>query len=277
MRPLLNFLFKHYYFILFLFLEIFAVIIFVNNSYYQQSVIISATNNISGKIYSVISDFSQYISLKTINNQLADENAKLLNLQKNSFIKTDNKVFIVNDTLYRQQYEYVSAQVINNSTNFTDNYLIINKGRKNGIKKDMAVICPLGVVGVVNEVTDNFSSVMSVLHSKAKISAKIYKQKFVGTVVWEGENFETALLKDIPTHVKLKVGDTIVTSGFSLMFPEGINIGTVKKIKIKKGNDFYLIDIKLSTDFNNISFVYVINNLMKPEINKLMINNMHNE
>ncbi len=269
MRPLIQFFLKHYYFLFFLFLEIIAVLLFVNNNFYQKSIAVNATNNITGGVYSIFNNFSEYLSLKGTNKLLAEENAKLLSLQKSSFIKTDNRIFVYNDTLYRQQYEYISAKVINNSTNMASNYLMLNKGSKHGIKKDMAVICSQGVVGIVDDVSENFTSVRSLLHPKSKISAKIKKNNYVGTIAWDGKNIDVANLKDVPTHVKINNGDTVITSGYSFMFPEGIMIGIITDFQTKKGNDFYSITVKLSTDFNNIGYAYIVKDLMKEEQDKL--------
>ena len=269
MRPLFQFLARHYFFFLFLLLEGLALTMLVSNSYYQRSVIVNSANGFTGRVYSWYSGITQYLSLKESNRYLAEENARLLNFQKSSFIKTDNKVFLKNDTLYRQQYEYVTAKVINNSTNQINNYLTINKGSKLGIKKGMAVVCSQGIVGIVNEVSENFATVISMLHPKMKISAKIKKNDYVGTIVWEGGSAERGSLKDIPTHVKIKAGDTVITSGYSLMFPEGAMIGTIKDFRVNKGNDFYIVDVDFSTDFNNVSWVYVVQNMMKDELDNL--------
>ena len=269
MRPLIQFFLKHYYFIFFLFLEVIAVLLFVNNNYYQKSIAVNATNSITGSVYTSFNNFSQYLSLTGTNKLLAEENARLLSLQQSSFIKTDNRIFVYDDTLYRQQYEYVSAKVINNSTNMASNYLMLNKGSKHGIKKDMAVICSEGVVGIVDDVSENFTSVRSLQHPKSKISAKIKKNNYAGTVVWEGKGYGNASLKDVPTHVKIKVGDTVITSGFSFMFPEGVMVGIITGFQTKKSNDFYMINVKLSTDFNNIGYVYVVKDMMKDEQDKL--------
>lgn len=269
MRPLLQFLFKYYNFFLFLLLEFFAILIIYQNSYYQQSSILSAANAISGGIYGFSSGITDYIGLKSVNKTLADENANLLSLQKSSFIKTNNKVFVMNDTLYQQQYTYLSAKVISNTSNRANNYLTLNKGLKQGIKKNMGVISSQGIVGIVKDVSENFCSVTSLLHSKTKISAKIKKNDNVGTIIWKGEDYRVVTLKDVPAHVKISVGDTIISSGYSMMFPEGILIGSIYSYEINKGKDFYEIRVKLFNDFNNISYVYVINNLMKDELNEL--------
>ncbi len=269
MRPLIQFLLKYYNFFLFILLEFFAFLIIYQNSYYQQSSILSASNAISGGIYGFYSGITDYIGLKSVNKTLADENAQLLSLQKRSFIKTNNKAFIVNDTLYQQQYTYLSAKVISNTANRVNNYLTLNKGLKQGIKKNMGVISSQGIVGIVKDVSENFCSVTSLLHSKTKISAKIKKNDNIGTIVWKGDDYRIVTLKDVPAHVKISVGDTIISSGYSMMFPEGILIGSVYSYEINKGKDFYEIRVKLFNDFNNISYVYVINNLMKDELNEL--------
>ncbi len=269
MRPLWLFLMKYYIFFLFLILEGFAVTMYINNTYYQRAVVVKATNQFTGFFFGMRSGVTQYFALKTINEQLAMQNASLLDHQEGSFIKTDNKVFVQNDTLYRQQYQYITAKVVENTVNRDANYLTLNKGARHGIKKEMAVICPGGVVGIVSEVSENFSSVMSLLHPKTRISAKLKRTDYVGTIAWEGGKSTVCKLKDVPTHVKLRAGDTVITSGYSVMFPEGIMIGCVRSYDVGKGNDFYDIEVNLSTDFNNIRYVYIINNLMKDELEQL--------
>ena len=269
MRPLLQFLIKNANFFLFLLLEFFAFIFIVKSNYYQQSVFINSANAISGGIYKTQSNITNYFSLKTINKMLAEENAMLRNSQRSSFSAINNKTFVINDTLYKQQYEFTEATIISNTFNRINNYLTLNKGYDQGIRKEMGVITSQGVVGIIKDVSSNFSTVTSVLHSKSKISAKIKKNNYIGTVVWEGGDYRTAKLKDIPTHVKILSGDTIVTSGYSMIFPGGIPIGTIYLYNVNKGNDFYDIKIRLTTEFNKISNVYVIKSLMKEELDSL--------
>jgi rod shape-determining protein MreC len=269
MRPLWQFLIRNYFVFLFFLLEALAITLFINNSYYQRAIVVNATNGMTGFFFGIRNGITQYFSLKVINDQLAEENARLLSMQDASFIKTDNHVFVYRDTLYRLEYQYITAKVINNSTNKSANFLTLNKGAKHGIRKDMAVVSPTGVVGIVNEVSDNFCSVMSMLHPQTKISAKLKKHDYGGTVVWEGGSPDVGNMKDVPIHVKIARGDTIITSGYSLMFPEGILIGTVSSFDVGAGNDFYNIKVKFSTDFNNLKHVYIINNLLKDELEKL--------
>jgi len=269
MRNLFTFLIKNYFFFLFLFLEIIASILIVNNNYYQRSVVINATNSFTGSVNTIFSDVTEYFSLRKTNKTLSEENATLHNLTGKSFIISDRNTYLVDDTIYKQQYTYVGAGVISNSVNRRNNYMMLNKGAAEGVTKDMAVISPNGIVGIVRDVSKNFSSVITVLHKDTKISAKIKKNNYVGTLIWEGMDYKIAYLTDIPTHVKLNLGDTIITSGYSHLFPEGIMIGVIKNYNILQGENFYTIKLEFSEDYNKLRYVYIVNNLMKKEQLKL--------
>jgi rod shape-determining protein MreC len=200
---------------------------------------------------------------------LSEENARLLSESKKWYIKTDRNVFVYNDTIYKQQYRFISAKVISNTTNKRNNYLVLGKGSIDGISKDMGVITSSGIVGIVKEVSQNYCSVISVLHKDSRISAKIKKNGQIGTILWKGGNFRYGELIDIPTHIKPTLGDTIITSGYSTSFPEGIIIGTIADYKVEKGDNFYTIRVRFSSDFNSISYTSVIQNIMKDEINNI--------
>jgi len=152
MRPLLQFFLKHINFFLFLLMEFFAFFYIVKSNYYQQSVFINSANAITGGIFSIQSNLTDYLSLKIINKRLAEENARLRNNQRSAFLSTNNKTFVVDDTLYQQQYEYTEARVVANTTNKINNYITLNKGFNHGIRKEMGVITPLGVAGIVKDV-----------------------------------------------------------------------------------------------------------------------------
>jgi rod shape-determining protein MreC len=187
-------------------------------------------------------------------------------------------MFIVNDTVYRLQYEYIQAKIVSNSTNKRNNYLMINKGESQGVKVGMAVISPDGVVGIVKIVSKNFSSVMSLLHSDSKISAKIKRNNFsTGSISWNGKTPGISQMEEVPPHINVQVGDTIVTSGYSLDFPEGIFIGTVSQIRTRQGDNFHTLDIKLSTDFSTIDHVYVVRNLARGELQELQQQHLEDE
>ncbi|NJK85384.1 MAG: rod shape-determining protein MreC [Bacteroidales bacterium] len=152
------------------------------------------------------------------------------------------------DTGANKKYVFIHARVINNSTDKQYNYITLNRGNKDGIEKEMAVVCSDGIVGVVKEVSENFSSVISLLNLNIKINAKIKKSGYFGPLQWTGTGYRKAVLSDIPHHVKITLGDTIVTSGFSAMIPEGYMIGVISDFKLKGGN-YYEIEVDLSTDF----------------------------
>jgi len=166
-------------------------------------------------------------------------------------------------------FRYIGAKVIRNSINRQKNYLMLDRGAKNGIGVDMGVVSADGIVGTVIQVSENYSLVMSVLNISNKINARIKKNGYTGTVEWDGKNYRKGILSDIPTHVIMFKGDTIVTSGNSHIFPENIFIGTVDESFSEKGHKFNKATIDFSVDFNNVYYVYIISNLMKEEQLKL--------
>jgi len=265
MRNIFLFIWKNNFFFLFLLFEVFSFILIIQNNAYQKSAFINRTNDFFGSINGKINGIYDYFHLAETNRQLAEENARLHSNEIKSFNITDKKVYTLNDTVYKQEFNYIEAKVVNNSINRRKNYLTLNKGSKNGIKKDMGVISPQGVVGIVADVSPNYSTVMSVLNIDTKISAKLKTSGQIGSVAWNGTNYRKGKLNDMPTHVKLQQGDTIITSGFSAIFPEGINVGYVLDYKLKNSEIFYDIDIAFSVDFNKLSYVYVINNILKME------------
>ncbi|HPG32214.1 MAG: rod shape-determining protein MreC [Lentimicrobiaceae bacterium] len=265
MRHILAFIWKHNFFFLFLVLEVVSVILIANKSYYQRSVITKATDGITGSVFSTYSGITSYFTLKQENARLANENARLLNQLKANQVAIDTTTQTVTDTVYQQQYIFTVARVISNSTTLRSNYIMLNKGSRQGIHRDMAVINPDGIVGTVVSVSENFSWVMSVLNKHTKISARINRLNQMGTVVWNGGSPASGTLLDIPAHVKVNKGDTITTSGFSHIFPEGIMVGKVEKIHIESGEHFYVIDFRFSADLNSLGNVYVIENLHRKE------------
>lgn len=235
------------------------------SSNYQRTVIVNTSNSVIASFYNGYNGVIEYFSLKAANEELAKENAKLKSLLKFNFEVTDRDFYFHNDTMHLRKYKYSYAKVINNSTNKRNNYITINKGYLQNIKKDMAVITPNGVVGIINNVSAHYSTAVSILHKEMRVSSKIKKNNHFGSVVWEGMDYRTGTLKDIPSHVKLSKGDTIVTSGFSTIFPEGVPIGVVKDFKLDSGNNFYEIEIEFTNDMNSLNYVYIVENLFKIE------------
>jgi rod shape-determining protein MreC len=265
MRYILAFIWRYRFFFLFLVLEVVSVVLIANKSYYQRSVITNATDGFTGGIFSAWSDFTSYFKLKQENERLANENARLWQRLTESQVTNDTLTSHVDDTLRGQQYTYAVARVISNSTTLRNNYIMLNKGKRHGITRDMAVFNPSGIVGTVVSVSDNFCWVMSMLNKHTKVSARINRLNQMGTIVWNGGSPARGTLLDIPAHVKIKVGDTISTSGFSHIFPEGIMVGTVEKIYVESGEHFYTIDFRYSADLNALQYVYVVKNLLRKE------------
>ncbi|OFY37638.1 MAG: rod shape-determining protein MreC [Bacteroidetes bacterium RIFOXYA12_FULL_35_11] len=265
MNNLIRFIFKHYVTILFILLEALSFFLLVQNNKYQRTSILNTGYEISGFVYSKYNEVAEYFSLRQENQKLAEENASLRNQLFNSY-KTDT-FFVqkIYDTLHKQQYIYKTAKVVHNSTDQQNNYIIIDKGLKHGITPDMAVISSNGVVGIVKDVTENFASVISLLNSNVKISAKIKRNSYFGSVSWEGSNYKKAAFNEIPVHIKIQKKDTVITSGYSTIFPEGIMIGRIEDFSFKGGDNFYQIQLDLSTDFKGLNYVYVVYNLMKEE------------
>lgn len=275
MRNFIQFLVKNSFIFLFLSLEIVAFFLIVKNNEYQSSKVFNSSNYLVGNLMASVKEVKDYLQLKEVNQNLAQQNAELLSKDKRSFVKIFGNSVVINDTTYYQKYVYTTAKVINNSTNNRENYLTLDQGEINGIKPGMAVIGTNGVVGIVKNVSPHFSSIISLLHQKISISGKIKKSNYFGSVMWDSDqnNHRSALLKEIPNHVQLQKGDTIITSGFSTIFPEGVPIGIVKDFDLPKGSNFYEITIELTTDFKQVSHVYIVKSLTKEEQQSLEAKN----
>lgn len=270
MDALLAFIKRYNFVFVFLLLEILAIIFIVQNSNYQGSKIVHACNALAGRCYGTLSLVGDYFGLRKENERLAEENASLRAQLESSYISYNLREFTHEDTVYKQRYSYTEARVIKNSWNRRNNYIMINKGRKQGIKLDQAVISPQGIVGVVVNTTDNFATVMPVLHSNSRNSVKIGRINTNGSLVWRGGDFRYATLIDIPTTYKLFPNDTIVTSGMANDFPEGVMVGFVEQAMSEKGSGFYTIKVRLATEFTKLDHVYIIDNRFKAEQDSLI-------
>jgi rod shape-determining protein MreC len=265
MRNILVFIIRYHFLLLFVLLELFSITLLVNSTYYQSSVILKAGSRVTGRFYTGISNATDYLKLRTTNEQLARENALLRQMNRVSFLRNDTNSFWINDTVYKQQYKYIVSKVVLNTVGKRNNYIMLDKGSRSGIKKDMAVITSDGIVGTVVTVSENFSWVMSMLNKHTRISGRIVKNNQMGTIVWNGVDHLYGTLTDIPAHVKIAKGDTIVSSGYSYIFPAGIMIGTISDFRVEQGDHFYVIPFKFTVDFNALQYVYVVVNLMKDE------------
>ena len=270
MEALFAFIKRYNYVFVFLLLEIFSIVFITQNSNYQGSKIVQAGNAVAGRCYGTMSLIRDYFGLRKENERLAAENAELRARLESSYISYNLREFVHEDTVYKQRYSYTEARVVKNSWNQSNNYIMINKGRLQGVHLDQAVISPQGIVGVVVNTTDNFATVMPVLHSNSRNSVRINRINTNGSLLWRGGDFRFATLVDIPTTHTLKTNDTIVTSGMANDFPEGVMVGFVDKVMTERGSGFYTIKVRLATEFNKLDHVYIIDNRFKAEQDSLM-------
>jgi rod shape-determining protein MreC len=264
MRSLLNFLARYNNLIIFLFLEGIAIYLLATGNNYHNTRIMNGMRGMSQGLEEKIHNIQNYISLREINERLADENTYLRNSIDKLGYGVNSLFFSVDDSVYFQQYLHTSAVITDNTVNRQKNFITLNKGSRQGIMTDMAVISGESVVGVIVGCSDNFSVAMSLLNLDFKLSARIRSNGYFGSLSWDGRDYKYALLSEIPQHVSVNRGDTIETTGYSAIFPEGIIIGTVSDYE-KIGGDFYLIKVALKTDFKKIHFVDIISNLKKRE------------
>ncbi len=265
MKNVLLFVLRNRVFFLFLFLEVVCFALIVKNNQFHQTSFLNSSNRLVGNVYELNGSVTGYFGLRKVNDHLALENAALRALLKESQYTSLNASVRVTDSVNFQNYSYLPAEVINNSTNRRNNYLTINKGILQGVEPEMAIISPDGIVGIVKDVSKNFASVISILHKNSSISARLKANGYFGSLVWDGRDPLVAQLTDIPNHVKISEGMEVETSGFSSMFPRGIKIGQIVSYEIRPGDNFYSIDVKLSTELSALRMVYVVTNLMKVE------------
>lgn len=263
MRNLLNFLIKYNYWLLFLFLEALSFILLFHYNHYQESYFFNSANAISGKIYEVSGGISSYFHLKGVNRDLLDRNmdleAQITNLEKAlKAHQVDSLEILSIERLPRTSFYMFKANVINNSLNLNDNYITIDKGRSDGIRPDMGVVDANGVVGIVYEVSNHYSTVISLLNSRSNISCKIVGSNYFGNLKWDHSDTQHASLEDLPRQAQFNLGDTIVTSGYSSVFPAGVMIGTVDDMGDSENGLSYLLKVKLAADFGRISDVRII-------------------
>jgi rod shape-determining protein MreC len=254
--------------LLFILLEALAITLLIQNNNYQNTSFVRFTRNIKGKFYDQTVKIEQYLNLREKNRKLREENIQLRNfIARNLDTEVDTFRKVI-DTAYNQQYYYIRSTVLNNSIFRQHNYITLDKGRSAGVKPEMGVISSEGIVGVVRGVSENFSSVISLLNSELSVSAKLKNSSYYGSFNWTGRDYRYGKLQDIPLHVDVSIGDTVITSGYSAIFPEGILVGFVEEYQ-EKGGRFLELTVELSTDFKKLNNVYIVKNLLKEEQKEL--------
>ena len=268
MQRILLFLYRLRAFFLFVLLEAIAIWLIVTYNSPQAAVFFNSSNQLSGRMLTIRDNLTEYFYLSSANEALAEKNAELLEELQHYKTSPDSVHFTLDSTLLNN-FDFRSAKIINNSIHLNQNHLTLNKGRKHGIKEGMGVFNEDGVIGRVKGVTNNFASVISLLHNEVLISSKIKKTEVFGSTKWDGVDPRKAKLIYVPRHVTIAVGDTIVTSGYSSIFPEGINIGIVEEATLGDETDYLDITISLAADFTRLTYVYLVENTLIEELDSL--------
>jgi len=268
MQQLFNFFIKNKTFVLFLLLFSCALSLTIQSHEYHRSKFLNSSNQITGSIYGTYNGITQYFNLKKENQILLEENKRL----KMTVFNQENAAPV--DTLLEYKYELYSSLVYKNSYALPNNYLTLNKGQIDHIEEDYGVITSKGIVGIVDQTSKNYSRVLSILNTNSRINVKLKKTNYFGILSWDGKSPEITQLKDIQDLVKLSIGDTIVTSGYSSTFPPNMPVGTIDSYRLNDTEDLYIIDVKLFNDMKNLEHVYIIKNT---DINELKALNISDE
>ena len=260
MQSLLKFIQKYSNFLIFFILEVVAFLLLTNYNEYPKSSVLSTSNAIAAFNYKIADDVTSYFRLSSVNNQLQEENAVL----RNQIAALQNQL---EDSVEHSEYVYahlnyscIPAKVIQLSTNKQHNFLTINKGLRDSVYQGMGVRNSEGVVGIVTTVSNSFAVVIPVINTNSRISGKFLKNGYYGTIEWDGVDYRYAQLTDIASHITVEVGDTIVTSGLSPVFPENIPLAIVEYAELKEGDSYYTIKVRLQTDFRKLNYVQLIDN-----------------
>lgn len=248
-----------------------GLVLTVRNNSYPNSIILNSTNQLVGSTYQQLNVAKRYLNMGQVNDSLVHENA-LLKTQLIALNNVDTaKDSLVSDSINAQRYRLLAARVIKNSVTQTNNIITINKGAKNGIAKDDAVMAPnKGIIGFVKDISANYATIRSLLNSETAISVNLKKNNAYGSLVWGEANYDyrKAYVKEIPNHFKVKIGDTIITSGAG-GFPKGIEVGRVSKTQVATGDSFMTLEITLFNDFSSLPYVYVVKDRAAQEIKTL--------
>jgi len=291
MRNLFAFIYQFRGFLVFLLLEIVCGFLIVQNNNYQGAAFYNSANAYAGRVLEFQKEVSDYFRLVEVNRALVNENRQLQESLTNIMVSDRlDSIPSMPDSTYRvkpdsltlaqqrldttvivREFRFIPGKVIKSDVRRIDNHLLLNVGSNQGVAPGMGVVSGNGVIGRVKSTSRNYATVYSLLHSKMAVAAKIKRNNTNGTIRWDGENYLVANLDYIPRHIQVHKGDTVVTSGYNAIFPEGVMIGRIISVATESDKSFYNIRVRLSVDFNNLTYVYVIKDLNKPELDSLQI------
>ncbi len=274
MRILINFLIRHSSWIVFaIYVTVSCILLFQNNPY-QRNLYLSSANRVAAWVYDAKSDVTSYVGLRSVNKEMQLRNGELemeiitLREQLNDYLALNGDSILRNESAL-QNYNFIVARVINNSISQINNYITLDKGSLDGVAPEMGIVNQNGVIGIVNVVGEHHSVALSILNPKLRLSCKVKGSDYFGSLVWNAKDARYAMLEEIPRHGEFEKGDTIITSGYSSVFPEGLMVGTISDYEKQRNDNFYALRIKLNPDFGNLGYVHIISNRLKEEQNKI--------
>lgn len=268
MRSIIFLITRFHTLLIFLALEIFSLVIVVRSNHYQEIKYVNTSNSIAGFVLNITSNVTNFIYASKNNKKLMEENVKLKNQLKYQYTysSSDSSLPKQSETYF---FQYIPAKVINNSIDNSVNYITLNKGKKDGIKNGYGVISSNGVVGFVTNVTDNYALVLSVISTKSRIGVRHQKTNAIGSLFWDGGNPFTLNVDNFSKTLPIKKGDTIVTAGFSSIFPPNLPVAIVKSVEPNPVSSFYICDVKLTNSISTLTDVYIVINKEKDELDLL--------
>ena len=264
MRNLLDFLYKYHHWLVFVLLEVVSVVLLFKYNSYQNSVWFTSANAVAGKVYEMESKLTSYMAMAELNEQLTLRNIyqeRQLDQLRRLYaeVTKDTTTAEREELKFLSNYQLIPAKVVENSIHKAENLITIDKGRKDGVKPDMGVACGSGIVGVVYLVSDHYSVVISALNAaSSRISCSIRNRGYFGYLHWYGGDPSVAYVEDVPRHAKFNLGEWMVTSGFSSIFPSGVQVGKIEQVYNSRDGLSYKLKVRLSTDFGNLRDVVVI-------------------
>jgi len=271
MQQIINFIIRNKNLLLFLLLFGFALLFTIQSHSYHKSKFVNSANFLTGGVYNTTSNINNYFDLKSQNQLLSEENKKLRSLLNNNTINIDPT--FIDSLAFGTSYRFFNANIIKNSYALTNNVLTLNKGRNDSIKQDFGVISSKGIVGIIDKTSRNFATAISILNSTSSISTQLKKSNHLGSLIWDGKDYKFTQLIDIPKIAPVALGDTIITSGQSSIFPKGVPVGTIENFQLDQAENYYEINVRLFNDMSSIEHVYIIENVHKKEITDLLSSN----
>jgi len=277
MRNIFLFIRRYFNFLTFLVLQIFCLYSISSYSKFHEAAFGHITNEVTGRLNTRYSQFTKYFSLNQSNDKLSKANLALLNQLAADFEYKDLPPVVITDSVMIDSLKKVRklsfriAEVVSNSVTAQNNFLVLSSGSVNGLRAGMGVVDPArGVVGIITEVTEDYAVVMSLLHRDSRISGKLLKGSETGTLTWDGRRPNVVMLNNIPKSAKVSRGDTVITSGFSTAFPKGMRLGRVMAVFKDKSTSNFRIQLQTAADFNNLQYVYVIDNIHRDPVDAIL-------